>query len=77
MEQALRDRHLELGRAASRAAMYGLISLGPSLATSSFLDAARSSSADIRAYGAHGLGEAGDLNDVKVIDAIAELLANE
>lgn len=77
VEHALRDRHVELGLAARRAAMYGLISLGPRLATSTFLDAARSSSSDIRAYGAHGLGEAGDLHDARVINAIAELLANE
>ena len=68
---------MELGLAARRAATYGLISLGPQLATSTFLTAAHSSSSDIRAYGAHGLGEAGDLNDVRVVDTIAELLANE
>ena len=60
----------------ANAAMLGDV-VPESLATSSFLDAARSSSADVRAYGAHGLGEAGDLNGAKVIDAIADLLANE
>lgn len=70
MARALRDGHVELGKAARRAATYGLISLGPQLASSAFLAAAHSSSSDVRAYGAHGLGEAGDLNDAKVVAAV-------
>ena len=67
---------MELGLATRRAAVYGLVALGP-LATPTFAAAARHESSEVRAYGAHGLGESGALDDDGVVSLLAEVVATD